>query len=71
MLWLSSSLIASDVYFSSRKQISLLTKVAVGSSQPFIISFDFSSLKRYESCYASSKPDLQKSEKQTGQDIYK
>jgi len=63
--------IAPDVYSSPRKQISLSTKVAVGSSQPSIISSDSSSLKSYESCYAPSKPDLQRSEKQTGQDIHR
>ncbi len=63
--------IAPDEYSSLRKQISLSTKVAVDSSRPFIISFDFSSLKRYKSCYAPSKPDLQRSEKQMGQDIHR
>jgi len=63
--------IAPDVYSSPRKQISLSTKVAVGSSRPSIISSDSSSHKRYESCYAPSKPDLQRSEKQTGQDIHR
>jgi len=51
-------IIASDEYSSLRKQISLSTKIAVDSSQSFIINFDFSSLKRYKFCYASSKPDF-------------
>lgn len=61
--------IASDVYPSPRNQISLSTKNAVGSARTSTISSDSSVHKRYESCYASSKPDLQWFEEQTDQSL--